>query len=90
MSTTQGIRAGDESAANGTVSNAAATGSGAESGGSNHQGSKKRRKMRLLWKRVGVAVRRFASFRRRKVNWSESEPSDEEEVDSKKCTKKRY
>ena len=89
MSTTQGIRAGDESAANGTVSNAAATGSGAESGGSNHQGSKKRRKMRLLWKRVGVAVRRFASFRRRKVNWSGSEPSDEE-VDSKKCTKKRY
>ena len=89
MSTTQGIRAGDESAANGTVSNAAATGSGAESGGSNHQGSKKRRKMLLLWKRVGVAVRRFASFRRRKVNWSESEPSDEE-VDSNKCTKKRY
>lgn len=86
--TTQGIRAG-ESTANEPASNAAATGSGAESGGSNHRGSKKRRKMRLLWKRVGVAVRRFASFRRRKVNWSESEPSDEE-VDSKKCTKKRY
>ena len=88
MYTTEGMRA-SESAANEAVSYAAATGSGAESGGSNHQGSKKRRKMRLLWKMVGVAVRRFASFRRRKVNWSESEPSDEE-VDSKKCTKKRY
>ena len=88
MYTTEGMRA-SESAANEAVSYAAATASGAESGGSNHQGSKKRRKMLLLWKRVGVAVRRFASFRRRKVNWSESEPSDEE-VDSNKCTKKRY
>ena len=85
MYPTEGMRA-SESAANEAVSYAAATGSGAESGGSNHQGSKK---MLLLWKRVGVAVRRFASFRRRKVNWSESEPSDEE-VDSNKCTKKRY
>nr|TKW14503.1 hypothetical protein SEVIR_5G172300v2 [Setaria viridis] len=66
-----------------------ATRSDVESGGSNHQGSKKTRKMKMLLKRVGVVVRCFASFRRRKVKWSESEPSDEDEVDSKKCTKRR-
>ncbi|KAF8660531.1 hypothetical protein HU200_057634 [Digitaria exilis] len=67
-----------------------ATRSDVESGGSNNQGSKKTRKMRLLLKRVGVAIWRFASFRRRKVKCSESEPSDEDEVDSKKCTQRIF
>ncbi|RCV25506.1 hypothetical protein SEVIR_5G172400v4 [Setaria viridis] len=66
-----------------------ATRSDVESGGSNHQGFKKTRKMMMLFKRVGVAVRRFASLRCRKVKLSESETSDEDEVDSKKCAKRR-
>lgn len=66
------------------------TGSDAESEGSNHQGSKSTRKIRLLWKRTGVAVRRFASsFRCGKAMSSKSQSSSEDEVDSKRSTRGR-